>query len=272
MHFYHTCLFLLVVSTLTNAINKGYLKGFPGLTAQHIHCHVQINNATKKEHMDQTRQVQRSMQPNPANTSNANNLLKDDNVLPDHIDKGLTNLIFMVIHDITRLVFSNQTSRFPVTSNRGHAYLVIFYIYNANFIVSVPIKNRTKQELLCAYQITYKYLSSCGFKPHLHKMDNKTSKDVEDFIQSQHTTLQYTPPDIHHTNSAKQAICIRITSPQVLPAYQNLSPLPTGFTSPTNATTQSTCFVPAARIPSSLLLRPWKVLENESARPSPLVQ
>ena len=37
-------------------------------------------------------------------------------------------------------------------------------------------------------------------------MDNKTSKDVEDFIQSQQTTLQYTPPDIHHTNFAKRAI------------------------------------------------------------------
>jgi hypothetical protein len=113
----------------------------------------------------------------------------------------------MVIHDITELVFSDQTGRFPITSNRGHAYLDIFYIYNANFILSVPIKNHTKQELLCAYQITYKYLSSSGFKPRLHKMDNKTSKDVEDFIQSQLTTLQYTPPDIHCTNSAKQAIC-----------------------------------------------------------------
>jgi hypothetical protein len=37
-------------------------------------------------------------------------------------------------------------------------------------------------------------------------MDNETSKDVEEFINSQHTTLQYTPPDIHRTNSAERAI------------------------------------------------------------------
>jgi hypothetical protein len=37
-------------------------------------------------------------------------------------------------------------------------------------------------------------------------MDNKTSKDVKEFIESRCTTLQYTPPDIHRTNSAKQAI------------------------------------------------------------------
>jgi hypothetical protein len=112
----------------------------------------------------------------------------------------------MVIHNITGLVFSNQTGHFPITSNRGHAFHVIFYIYDANLLASVPIKNQTKQELLRAYQITYKYLSSCGFKPCLHKMDKEISKDVEDFIQSQQTTLQYTPLDIHCTNSAEQAI------------------------------------------------------------------
>jgi hypothetical protein len=198
---------LLVVSTLTNAINKGYLKGFPDLTAQCVYPHIQIKDVTKKGHMDQTWQGQCSTQPNPTITSNANILLNNNNVLPDHINEGLTNLVFMVIHNITRLVFSNQTGCFPITSNRGHKYLVIFYIYDANFIASVSIKNQTKQELLRAYQITYKYLSSCKFKPCLHKMDNETSKDVKDFIQSQQTTLQYTPPDIHCKNSAKQAIC-----------------------------------------------------------------
>jgi hypothetical protein len=203
-HFFHACLFLPVVSTLTNAINKGYLKGFLGLTAQHMCRHVQINDATKKGHMDQTCQGQHSTQPSPTNTSDSNNSLDDDDILPDHIKKGLTNLIFMVIHNTNGLVFSNQTGRFPITSNRGHTYLVIFYTYDATFIASIPIKNQTKQKLLCAYQITYKYLSSCGFKPCLHKMDNKTSKDVKDFIvQSQQTTFQYTPPDIHRTSSAK---------------------------------------------------------------------
>jgi hypothetical protein len=35
--------------------------------------------------------------------------------------------------------------RFPITSNCGHAYLVIFYIYNANFIASVPIRTVPKK-------------------------------------------------------------------------------------------------------------------------------
>jgi hypothetical protein len=93
---------------------KGYLKGFPGLTpAQHICHHVQINNANKKGHMDQTCQGKCSMQPNPTSTSDAINLLNDSDVLPDHIKEGLTNLVFMVIHNITGLVFSNQTGVSP---------------------------------------------------------------------------------------------------------------------------------------------------------------
>ncbi len=118
----------------------------------------------------------------------------------------MTNLVYMLICDIIGQIFMDQTGRFSVTSNQGHAYLVIFYVYNANFISSFPIKNCTKEELLHAFQLTYEYLTCCGFKPLLHKMDNETSKDVEDFIKSQQTTLQYTPPDIHHTNSAKMVI------------------------------------------------------------------
>ncbi len=82
--------------------------------------------------------------PSPAETAlppthdNANN-----DILPFQIKAVLTNLVFMVIHDITGQVFTNQTGYFPITSNCGHAYLVIFYIYDANFIASVPIKNHT---------------------------------------------------------------------------------------------------------------------------------
>jgi hypothetical protein len=209
MQFYHACLFSPVKSTLIKAINKGYLKGFPASSKQ-VSWHITINNATVKGHMDQTCQGQRSTSHsfncNPSLTISINTHDDDDDILPVHIAERSANLVFMAIHDITRAVFTNQTGRFPITSNRGHAYLIISYIYDANFIASVPIKNCTKKELLRAYQITYKYLSSRGFKPQLHKMNNETSKDVKEFINSQHTTLQYTPLDIHRTNSAERAI------------------------------------------------------------------
>ena len=117
-----------------------------------------------------------------------------------------TNHVFMQNHAIDSIISSDQTGRFPITSNRGNAYVVVFYVYNANYILSIPIKSWSKEELLRAYHEVYKWLSMRGFKPLLHKMDNETSHEVEKFIQGQQTRLQYTPPDMHRTNPAERAI------------------------------------------------------------------
>jgi hypothetical protein len=111
-----------------------------------------------------------------------------------------TNHVFTQIHAINGVISSDQTGRFPITSNRGNAYVVVFYIYDANYICSIPIKSRSKEELLRAYHEVYEWLSVQGFKPLLHKMDNKTSHEVEKFIQGQQTRFQYTPPDMHCSN------------------------------------------------------------------------
>ncbi len=99
------------------------------------------------------------------------------------------HFVFMTIIKISGMLFSNQLGQFPITSNRGNKYVFIFYIYNANFVKSVPIKSRSKEELLQAYQLVYAYLTARGFKPQLHKMDNKTSHDVETFIHEENTHL-----------------------------------------------------------------------------------
>jgi hypothetical protein len=110
------------------------------------------------------------------------------------------HFVFMTIIKISGMLFSNQLSRSPITSNRGNKYVIIFYIYNDNFSKSVPIKSQSKEELLRADRLGYAYLTAQGFKPQLHKMDNKTSHDIETFICKENTHLQYTPPNIHCTN------------------------------------------------------------------------
>jgi hypothetical protein len=84
----------------------------------------------------------------------------------------------------SELPTKKQTGRFPITtSNRVHTYVAVFYIFDANTICSVLIKNSSKEELLCAYCKIYAWLTLCGFKPLLHKLDNETSKDVKMFYQ-----------------------------------------------------------------------------------------
>ena len=60
IRFYHACLFLPTKSQLIKAINRGYFKGFPGLTSPRVSRHITINNATEKGHIDQTHKGQRS--------------------------------------------------------------------------------------------------------------------------------------------------------------------------------------------------------------------
>ncbi len=94
-----------------------------------------------------------------------------------------------------------------MTSNWGNAYVALFYAYDANAIWSVPIKNRSKEELLRAITEVYAWLTARGYRPILHKMDNKASHDVKAFIAPEQVKLQYCPPDMHHTNPAKCAGC-----------------------------------------------------------------
>jgi hypothetical protein len=99
----------------------------------------------------------------------------------------------MAICKIKGNLLTNQTGRFPITSNHGHAYVVVFYIYDTNAICSVPIKNYSNNELLHAYCKIYAWLTLCGFKPLLHTINNKTSKDVKAFVATKQTRIQYTP-------------------------------------------------------------------------------
>jgi hypothetical protein len=117
-----------------------------------------------------------------------------------------THFVFMAIYEINGNLFTDQTGHFPITSNHCYAYVVVFYIFNVNAIQSIPIKNWSKEELLCAYQEIYEWLTHHSFKPLLHKLDNKTSKDVKAFVTTEQTCIQYTPLDIHCMNPTKLAI------------------------------------------------------------------
>jgi hypothetical protein len=56
MYFYYAYLNYPVKSTLTKAINRGYLKGWQGLTSQPTCHHISVSTESKIGHMDQQRQ------------------------------------------------------------------------------------------------------------------------------------------------------------------------------------------------------------------------
>jgi hypothetical protein len=210
-HFYYTCLNYPVVSTFIKAINAGYLRGWPGLTADHVRQHINISVESKQGHMNQVRKGLRSTQPTSVTvpivllSDRVNSNMDGAPQKPANIH---THHIFMMVHVATGRVSSDNTGCFLVTSNWGNAYLALFYIYDANAIWSVLIKNRSKEKLLQAITEVYAWLTARGYPPILHNMENETSHGVKAFILSEQVKLQYSPPNMHHTNNpAKRAVC-----------------------------------------------------------------
>jgi hypothetical protein len=204
INFYYATMGYPVISTWIKAIDKGYFRGWRGLTSDRVQRFIKPNEHCEQGHMDQRMQGIRSTKSSHANPSpDAIDTMEEPEQAPSN-DK--TNMVFMTIAEADGQLFTDQTGRFPVTSNKGNNYIVLFYVVDANFIKSYPIKSRHRTEILKAYEEVYQYLRIRGYRPKLHRLDNETSKDVEDFIVEQNAQYQYTPPDIHRTNIAERMI------------------------------------------------------------------
>eukprot|EP00957_Ditylum_brightwellii_P049808 3776382-Ditylum_brightwellii.AAC.1 len=62
-----------------------------------------------------------------------------------------TNFIFDALEEVDGRIYSDQTGAFPKVSNRGNKYVMVFYVYDANHIQGVPIKNQTAAEFQRVY-------------------------------------------------------------------------------------------------------------------------
>jgi hypothetical protein len=206
IQFYHATMGYPVISTWIKAIDLGYFRGWRGLTPDRVRRFIKPSAINKLGHMDQTKAGTRSTKssriPQPESPPPPDSM-EPPNQAPQN-DK--TNMVFLTIAEVNGQLFTDQTGRFPVTSNKGNNYIVIFYVVDANYIKSYPIKSRHRTELIKAYDDVYTFLRTRGYRPQLHKLDNETSKDVESFIADNNASHQYTPPDIHRTNPAERAI------------------------------------------------------------------
>ncbi len=204
INFYYATLGYPVISTWIKAIDKGYFQGWRGLTSDRVQCFIKPNMQCEQGHMDQRRQGIRSTKSSHAKNPHDN---IDTMEIPDQAkNNDKTNMVFITIAKTEGQLFTDQTGCFPVTSNRGNNYIVLFYVIDANFIKSYPIKSRHRTKLITAYNDVYHYLRIRGYRPKLHRLDNKTSQDVENFITEQNAKHQYTPPDIHRTNITERMI------------------------------------------------------------------
>jgi hypothetical protein len=113
-HFYYACLNFPIMSTLILTLNAGYLKGFPGITADRVRQHLDVSVESKRGHMDQVRQGIRSTKPATATSPivlQANFVNTNMDTAPQEPTNECTHHVFMTAREVMGSVSSNQSGR-----------------------------------------------------------------------------------------------------------------------------------------------------------------
>jgi hypothetical protein len=184
---------------LLQAFKIGHLITWPGLTEHAINKHLQLTPTTAMGHMNQCHQNIRSTSK-VTPTSDA----KDEVITPAS-EGQKTHLVYVVVLDQGQL-YTDLTGRFPVRSNKGNWYVMVWYSYDRNYIKVVPMKSRTANEWVKAYELIHQEMLSKGLQPKLQTLDNEASESFKSFFTQHDVEYQLVPPHYHRRNAAERAI------------------------------------------------------------------
>jgi hypothetical protein len=168
---------------------------WPGLAEDAINKHLKLTPSTAMGHMNQRRQNIRS-------TSKA--LIERKQSMDTDLGAN-THLVYAVVVDQGQL-YTDLTGKFPVRSSKGNSYVMVYYIYDCNYIKLVPIKSRSASEWVKAYDSIHQELTVKGFKPKLQTLDNDASAALKNFFTVNDIAYQLVLPHCHRRNAAERAI------------------------------------------------------------------
>ncbi len=199
--FAHMAMFSPAISTLAEALRRGHLLEFAGLTLQQLLKHPPQSIAMIKGHLDQEQQNLRSTkQPDHSAPST------DDHFPPAENDGMHTHACYAAMLEPTGQTYMDLTGRFVAPSSTGNNYILIVYDYDSNAILAVPLKNRKSETILAAYQVAHHRLCQAGLCPKLQCLDNEASRALQDFLTDEGVDYQLVPPHLHCHNAAERAI------------------------------------------------------------------
>ena len=129
-----------------------------------------------------------------------------DNFPIKALEKTQDYYCIIVNNEAKETSYSDLTGKFPYQSSRGHQYIFIMYDYDANAIVSHPIKTRQASEITEAWEICHRKLCKNGNTIKAHIMDNEDSEDIKTTMAEYNIAYQLAPPHQHRRNAAERAI------------------------------------------------------------------
>jgi hypothetical protein len=127
----HACCFILFQDTWLKAIQNGHFATWPSITVENVRKYIRKYDATAKGHMHQIRQNIRSTQPTVEQPSPETEMVQEDKC----------NYIYAAVMG-TNQIYTYLTVIFTTTSLSGNKYILIFYDYDSNIVLSSPMKNR----------------------------------------------------------------------------------------------------------------------------------
>jgi uncharacterized membrane protein YgcG len=209
VRFVHAALGSPPISTLLNAVSKGWLNNLPRLTTRMIRQNTPDLRNTALGHLDQTRQGQHSTRSN-ATAAEVNQDATAAEVNPDDTaaedDHDALNTLRFSIHLTSEWInASDATGAFNCPSFSNWKYILVS-IMNG-YIHLELMHDRTKEEYLRVYHAMYAFYKNLHKKPTKQILDNETSAALENFLKDKaNAEIQYVPPGMHRQNKSERAI------------------------------------------------------------------
>lgn len=110
------------------------------------------------------------------------------------------------IYDPSATTYSDLTVQFPITSSRGNKYILIFFHDPTNAIIAEPIPDKHHNTIIKTFQSIITLLKSHNQPMTHHILDNDSSPELLNMLQSNSITFQHVTPHMHCANADECAI------------------------------------------------------------------
>ncbi len=209
VQYYHAAAgFPTKLSWLKALRNKQYAS-WPGLTWQAANKHYPKSKETLKGHGQKTKS---GLQSTKTTTESeiGNNDNENANTMhlswPTIKQKEAIIKTYDLSNEAERLMYTNQTGKFPKKLSCGYQYIMVLIEIDSNAILVEAIKNCLAGEMIQAYQVLVEQLCSAGLTPKMHILDNECSIEFKEQIVLNNIKYQLVPPHNHRWNIVKKAI------------------------------------------------------------------
>ena len=208
VRYLHACAGFPTKPSWIKAIKNGQYASWPGLTVKAVAKHFPESEETMKGHGRKTKSGLRSTkayadsEPDFDDVENAT--MNQTHSLTKQKESIL--MVFDLSDEAQRLMYTDQTGKFPKKSSKGNHYIMVLIEIDSNAILVEAMKNRTAGEMIRAYLVLVTRLSNVGVKPKMHILDNECSEEFKAQIRKNNMTFQLVPPHDHRRNIAEKAI------------------------------------------------------------------